>query len=402
MVYTSMDIGSDAIKIVVVNTDKDNTYNVLGSVNVRTIGVKKGVVVDKSMLAKSINLAIDEINKKVGFKIDKVLLTLSAYDCDVNMYNGILYTDGVVRGQDVVRCFGNTIKDNISKDRVVTTVFPIDFIVDDEDKYLDPKGVNGYKLESRMLISTLPKDYVYPYLEVLNERHIEVVDLSLNLVNDYYQAARDEFKTEVGAVIDIGDAKTEVGVFNKGLLVKSDVIPMGSRLIDNDIKYIYGFDKTTLRILKEEFALATSNFADQEEIMEYESLDGEKKQINQLEISQIVEARLEEILKNVKKCLKTLTNRETCYIIITGGVSDMPGFNYLIEKIFGDIVYTINMNNLGVRSNIYCSAFGSIKYYCDKMKIRDIDYNMYDNVSANDDESYETMLEMMQDFISTN
>ena len=402
MIYAAIDIGSDTTKIVVVRYN-NKSYDVLASTSVRTVGVKKGLIVDKAMVKKSIALGLSEIEKQLGFKIDKALVNLPCYNLEVTIHNGIIYTDGVIEGKDIVTCFKNTIKDNISDDREVITVFPIDFTVDDEDKFRDPKGVNGYKLETRLLISTLPKELVYSYLDVLNDCGIEAVDLCIGPVADYYQAYREEFDNSLGAVVNIGDSKTEVSVFNKGLLVRATTLPVGSKSIDKDIKYIYGFDRMTSRNLKEGLAFATSSYANEDQAIEYESLDGEKKKITQLELSQIVEARLEDILKNVKKSLKTLTNREISYIIVTGGISDIPGFNYLLEGLFGDITYMVNMNTMGVRSNIYSSAFGAIKYYCDKLELRGIEDNMYDSEMLDNDKNvYQNMIDKMQSFMDNN
>ena len=232
---------------------------------------------------------------------------------------------------------------------------------------------------------------------------IEAVDLCIGPVADYYQAYRAEFDNSIGAVVNIGSSKTEISVFNKGLIVKAATLPIGSRSIEKDIKYIYGFDRMTARNLKEGLAYATSNYASSDQAIEYESLDGEKKIITQLELSQIVEARLEDILKNVKKSLKTLTNREISYIIVTGGISDIPGFNYLLENIFGDITYMVNMNTMGVRSSIYSSVYGAIKYYHDKLELRGIDETMYDNELINkDNDVYQNMIDKMQSFMDNN
>lgn len=402
MIYASIDIGSDTTKMVVVRYIKEeNSYDVLASTNVRTVGVKKGIITDKSMAKKSILLGLSEIEKQVGFKLNKAILNIPCYDLDVTIHNGLIYTDdGVVTGKDISSCFKNTIKDNIREDREVITVFPIDFTIDDEDKVRNPIGMNGYKLECRVLISTVPKELVYSYFDLLEECDVEIVDLCIGPVADYYQAYQEDFKNRVGAVVNIGYRKIEVSVFNKGLLVKASTLPIGSRMIDKDINYIYGFDKMTCRTLKEGLAYARSSYASDTESIEYESPDGEKKKVTQLELSQIVEARLEELLKNVKKSLKNLTNREISYIIITGGISDIPGFNYLIENIFGDITRMINMNTMGVRSNIYSTCYGSIKYYCDKLATRGITETMYeDDEIKNKDEIYANMIETMQTFM---
>ena len=402
MIYASIDIGSYTTKIVVVRYIKEeNSYDVLASTKVQTVGIKKGIITDKAMAIRTINTAVEEIKKQIGFKIDKAIINIPCYDLDVTIHNGLIYTDdGIIDGKDISKCFKNTIKDNIREDREVITVFPIDFTIDDDDKVRNPIGKNGYKLECRMLISTVPKELVYSYLDLLEECKIEVIDLCIGPVADYYQAYQEEFKNRVGAVVNIGYSKIEVSVFNKGLLVKASTLPIGSRMIDKDINYIYGFDKTTCRNLKEGLAFAESSYASNTESIEYESLDGDKKKITQLELSQIVEARLEELLKNVKKSLKNLTNREISYIIITGGISDIPGFNYLIENIFGDITRMINMNTMGVRSSVYSTCYGSIKYYCDKLSIRGINETMYeeDNIGKKE-EIYANMIDTMQTFM---
>jgi hypothetical protein len=58
------------------------------------------------------------------------------------------------------------------------------------------------------------------------------------------------------------------------------------------------------------------------------------------------------------------------------------------------------MNTMGVRSNIYSSCYGSIKYYVDKLAIRDIKETMYDEDKLKNNENiYANMIETMQTFM---
>lgn len=379
MIYSSIDIGSDTIKIVVAKIT-DNSFDVLASTITRSVGIKKGMVIDKDLAIKSITVALDEIEKKLGFRIDKAIINVPLYDSEVSIYNGLSYPDGEIDGDDVITCLKSSVS-TIDIDKEVVTVFPIDFLINDSNRVFDPKGIVGEKLESRMLISTVPKENVYAFLEILKECNVEVIDLSFGVINDFYNLKdNSDYQNNSGAVIDIGNDKTEIAVFNKGLMVEGTVMTSGSKLLDHDIGYIYHLDKTTSRELKENLAMASSQYAEAEETIEYTSVDGEKIVVNQLEVSQIVEARLEELLKNVKKILNDLTNREISYIIITGGVTNLPGFDYLIRDIFGDIACSINMNTIGVRNNVYTSCVGMIKYYYDKLLVRGIDYTMYEDM----------------------
>ena len=378
MIYAGIDIGSDTIKIVV-GQITNNTVNILASSNTRSVGIKKGLIIDSDLAMKSVMLALDEIEKSLGFRIDKAIVNVPLIDVSVGIYNGCSYTDGEITGDDVITCFKSSVS-TIDIDKEVVTVFPIDFLIDNKKRVNDPKGEKGNKLESRMLISTVPKQNIYPILEILEKCHVEVIDLSFGVINDFYHVCDNEdFLKGFGVLIDMGNDKTEVGLFNKGLMVDGIVLPKGSRLLDHDIGYIYHLDKVTSRDLKENMAFASSQYAD-DEVTTYESIDGEKIEIKGQEVSQIVEARLEELLKNVKKVLNDLTNKEISYIIVTGGVSNLPGFDYLIRDIFGDIAYSINVNAIGVRNNVYASSVGMLKYYYDKLKIRGIEYSMYSDI----------------------
>ncbi len=112
--------------------------------------------------------------------------------------------------------------------------------------------------------------------------------------------------------------------------------------------------------------------------MEVTNIEEETQVISQREVSEVLEARLIDILKNVKKHINDLTNKEISYIIITGGISNIPGFNSVVESIFGDITNTVGVNLLGARSNIYSSCIGMIKYLNDKFDLRGINYSMFD------------------------
>lgn len=382
MIYSSIDIGSDTIKICV-GKITNNSIDILASSKTHAVGIKKGLIVDKDLAMQSIVLALNEIESELGFRVDKAVINVPLYDVKVDIYNGCSYADGKITGTDVVTCFKSSVS-TIDVDKEVITVFPIDFVIDDEERVLDPKGMEGNKLESRMLISTIPKENVYPYLDILEKCNVEVIDLSFGVINDFYNIKDNEdYMKNSGAVIDIGNDKTEISIFNKGLLVDGVVMPSGSRLLDHDIGYIYHFDKTMSRLIKENMAMASSQYADATDEDTYDNVEGEKITVNALEVSQIVEARLKELLKNVKKVLNDLTNREISYIIITGGVSNLPGFDYLIRDIFGDIATSINMSTIGVRNNVYTSCVGMLKYYYDKLKIRDIDYTMYIDIEKN-------------------
>lgn len=380
MIYSCIDIGSDTLKIIV-GEIKENDIHILSIINSPMEGIKRGLIKDKELVLKSLIKALDKQEKELGFKIDKAIINVPIYDMEINLYHGLCYPDGDIKGEDVITCFKSVVSTIDSYNEVVT-VFPIDFTIDDEIKTKDPKGTFGHKLESRMLISTIPKEIIIPYFEILKEVNIEVIDLSIGLINDFYNISYNQsLKEGYTALVDLGHDKCEIGIFNKGLLIKSELLNLGSKLVDHDIKYIYNISEEDARYLKENIALASSSYAREDEDYLCRNNDNENIVINQVELSQIVEERLKETLKNVKNSINALTNHKISYIIIAGGISNLPGFDYLVSEIFGDKSYSVNLNTIGLRNNIYISCYGMIKYYYEKLKLRGTDYTMYDNLS---------------------
>ena len=59
------------------------------------------------------------------------------------------------------------------------------------------------------------------------------------------------------------------------------------------------------------------------------------------------------------------------------------GFGYLVENVLGINASTLNITSVGIRGNKYSSAIGIIKYFYEKLKLRGIDYTMFDESKTN-------------------
>ena len=79
-----------------------------------------------------------------------------------------------------------------------------------------------------------------------------------------------------------------------------------------------------------------------------------------------------------KKEIKNLTNRKISYIIVVGGLSEIAGFSYVLDSVFGNLAYVYNNNKIGIRNNSYTSVFGLLKYFDNKLTLRDTECNMFE------------------------
>lgn len=389
--YTSIELGTDTIKILVCQK-VDNDFHVIAQVCEKSQGIKKGIIVDTRQAIASVKKAVKKINEMLQIKITKAIVCIPAYDCRMDLVVGscdvIDYQE--ITGEDVSNVLKDALIGHVYDDEELITAVPISFKVDEEDNIKDPKGMAGKSIETRVLMTTSPKDLVYKILEVLKLSGVDAIDVCYSTTGDYFAIKNNNLDKQVGAIVNIGEDKTTISVFNKGIMIKNKVISVGSRNIDNDISYIYKTSKEDSRFLKENFVVSSARYADINETHKVRLDTDEIKEISQLELSKVVEARLIEILNLIKNELKNLTKREIRYIIVTGGVSELAGFQYLLEDELGIKARVCNMTTMGIRHNKYSSVFGIIKYFDSKLNLRGKQTNM---LSESDIESLITIRE---------
>lgn len=379
-VYTSVDLGSDSIKIMV-GEFYNKKLNVLATSCVKSRGIKKGLIVNANEVLGSLKEAISEIENKLLITIDKVIASVPSYYSSFEIVNGevdILDEEFRISGKDIVSVLKNAITSKIKKDRELVTIIPIYFIADGKKNIKDPKGLIAKKLGVKAMMVTTPSKNVQSIISIFHSIGIDVVDINLGSIADYAEFKNNTTESGLSAIINIGYDITTVSLFNKGIIVNSEVIQIGGKNIDNDISYVFKIDNNESTKLKENFAVAHKKFSKVNETKECITVNNNLVSITQYDISQIVMSRLTEILKLAKKQSYLLTNREISYIIITGGTGEIPGMSYLVDEIFEDNAKLGNIDTIGIRNNKYSTVSGLIRCFCAKLELRNRDFTMID------------------------
>lgn len=378
-IYTSVDIGSDTVKIVVCELF-NNKLNLLAASSIKSKGIKKGLITDVYEASESVKLAIKELEEMLGIQIKKVITSVPSYHAEYAMIKGKIELNldegESITGQDVSNLFSIAMKSKDIGDKEMITILPVDFTLDEKTGIKDPKGMIGKILSTRAIMILTPKKNIYSVVSLLENIGLEVIDVSLNNVGDV-NSVRDRYiKDQVGAIINIGHETTTVSLYNKGIIVKSSIIGLGGKNIENDISYIYKLSPEKAIKIKEKFALAHKHYASNKDVYEVEDKTGEIIKINQFEVSEIVMSRIEEILVLARKEINILTKREVDYILITGGTSEMSNFSLIAEEVLGKVTKIENMKIVGLRNNKYSSSVGNIIYFINKLKLKGKNYTM--------------------------
>jgi len=381
-IFTSVDIGSDTVKILVSELF-DGKLNILSSTSIKSKGIRKGLIIDSNLAINTIKDGMKIINDDLGFEIKKVIVNVPNYNAKFMYVTSEIDIDEKVTTDNVNKVIKTSAYNKIDEDYELVTVVPVDFVVDSVDGNDKPVGLECSKLGFKGIMVTVPKKNIYSVISVIEAAGLEVVDITVSGLADYYEVKNKKLDNKVGAVINFGHETTNVSIFSEGILVNTETIQLGGKNIEKDIAYVFGTNVIDARKIKEKFASCHKRFTNLNEIYDLKNDMGEIVKLNQLEVTEVVMSRMVEILEFAKKQIFLLTKKEIQYIVLTGGLTEIKSFKNLVYEILGKDVIIYLMDEIGIRDNKYITAMGMTKYFIDKMAVRGKDYSM---VSQEDEE----------------
>lgn len=375
-VYASMDIGSDTIKIVVCELNR-NHLNLLAATSTEAYGIKKDLIYKPEEAIKSIKKALDEIQLMLGVRLTNVITTIPSHNIDYKIVKDQVKINGdLIEASDIASVYQKSISNNLTSDKEFVNLIPIDFKINNKSVTDNPKGFPGDELFGRSMMITSPKKNIYSVATILEDIGLEIEDVSVASIGDIYAFKDKTTESQIGAIINIGSDITTVNLYNKDIPVNTRIVTMGGKDIDDDLAFMYKISTGEAKKIKETFAIANDKKANKQDYYEIEDSTGIKVKLNQKEVSAIVKARIEEILELSLKEIKELTQRNIGYVIITGGVSNCSNIESVAEEIFGPIASVGKLKIIGVRNNKYSVALGNLLYYIEKINILDRDVTM--------------------------
>ena len=152
-IYTSIDIGTYSIKVIV-GEFFNNKLHILASTCVKSKGLKKGLIIDAGLVIDSIKNAMNEISEILGFSIKKVIVNVPDYNAKFKTVTGsvdIRNENNIITSNDISRVIKDSIYNKLDEGYELVTVIPTDYIIDDNLEISKPVGKSGQKLEIKAM-----------------------------------------------------------------------------------------------------------------------------------------------------------------------------------------------------------------------------------------------------------
>ena len=365
-----LDLGTTKTCALVGEVHKEG-IDVIGFGSTPSKGLRKGVVINIESTVDSINKVIEEAELMSGCKINAVYTGIAgSHIKGLNSHGVIGIKESEVTKHDITRVIEAAKAIAIPLDREIIHILPQEFVIDGQNGINDPLGMAGVRLEANVHMVTGLASSAQNIVKCANRNGLAVKELVLQPLASS-ESTLEEDERELGVVlVDIGGGTTDIAFLKGGSIRYTSVLALGGDHITSDIAVGLRTSLTQAEELKVQYGSTLKSQAVKDETIDVTFMGGSNpRKVSRQFLCQIIQSRIEEILKLVhKEILKTGYGELVApCVVLTGGTSLLEGIAETGEQILNLPVRVGYPNTVGglseiVKSPIYATAVGLLLY----------------------------------------
>ncbi|MGD0252023.1 MAG: cell division protein FtsA [Verrucomicrobiota bacterium] len=338
-IIVGLEIGTSKVCAVVGEQNADGALNVIGLGQARSLGVRKGELVDAQQAEEDVRNAIVEAEQMADVEIRSVYLGVTGGH--IRGFNNrgvhpVVSADREITDDDVQDVIKNAKAINLPTENSVVHAIRQHFFVDGQDGVTNPVGMLGSRLEVDMHVVHGNTNRLQNAIRLVKGMQLEVDEIVFNGLASSLALLTNEQK-ELGAlVIDIGGGTTDYVVYTDGVIKHTGVLAVGGDHVSNDLAYGLKVPLSRAEKLKLEHGSALADDAAKGQTVTITNELGlPLKTVNIEHLRRIMLLRLEEIFQLVAQDLDQLGLLDylRAGVFLCGGVARVPHIAKLAESI---------------------------------------------------------------------
>lgn len=236
-IVVGIDVGTYKIVTIIAKL-VDNIVNVLGVSEVKSLGIRKGQVVDIEEAVSAINSSVEAAERMAGFNVSHVIVSIGGSQIESQNSRGVVAVaspQGEISPSDLSRVIDAAKAISMPSTRNIIHVLPRNYIVDGQEGIKDPVGMSGIRLEVDTHIVTANNVAVRNLEKAFSQVGVDVDSFVFSGYASSLAVLNDTEK-ELGVVlVDIGAGTTDISIYTEGSVSYSSVLAIGARHVTNDL-----------------------------------------------------------------------------------------------------------------------------------------------------------------------
>lgn len=342
-VIVGLDIGTTKIACFIGRKNEHNKIEIISMGKSESMGVMHGVVANIEKTVQSITAAVNaaQLCKEGTLSIKNVYVGIAGQHIKSIQHRG-MYTKrdntSEISQEDIDFFVDDMHKMVMPPGEEIIDVIPQEYIVDGSPEIKEPIGMAGVRLEANFHIITGQINNVMNIKRCIERANLNVRDIILEPIASADAVLSDEEKEAGIVLVDIGGGTTDIAIFQDGIIRHTAVIPFGGNIITNDIREGCKILSRHAEALKIKYGSASASENKENEVVCIPGLRGrEPKEITLKNLSNIIQARMEEIIELVNYEIKNsgYSKKLIGGIVVTGGGAQLKHLTQLFEYMTG-------------------------------------------------------------------
>ncbi len=369
-VIGALEIGTSKTVVLVGEIVPNRSCNIIGKGDSSSQGVKKGEIMDFKAASNSTHAAIMAAEQSAQVPIDAIYLAQTGRHLrgERNLgAAGVSGSDNLVRVQDLRRAMDDAKCKQLPNGRVYIHHIKNPFRLDGR-QLDDPLHFEGRRLEVEYWSVHGEERKISDQIRVVNGFGLNVEDMIISSISSGVMVTSEEERQSGVLVLDIGCGTTDYVVYKEGFILCTGVIPVGGDHLTNDLSIGLRINRKHAEYLKTHYGKALVDKKDRgEKVWLVGDFSIGDRNLPRIAIHQVLNARLDELFRIVRKELGRLGHREALQsgAVLTGGTSRLPGIDLLAADVL-QMDARIGENPEWVRDELrvpeYSTALGLMHY----------------------------------------
>ncbi len=237
-IIAAVDVGTTKVVVVAGRKNEDGKVEVLGYGKARSMGVKRGVVLNIDEAFSAIHEAIRQAEDAFGGDIEEVYVNIVGQQLKTVTRHGERYISEsrLVSEEDVEALFKQVKQLDLPDGYKIYHTSPQLFTIDHEVGIPNPVGMTGEKMEADFKLLVAPQQYEDNLRLCFERAGISICKTMIDPIASS-EILLSEDEKEAGVVLlDIGGGTSKMAIYHDGVLCYSSLIPFGGNVITHDIK----------------------------------------------------------------------------------------------------------------------------------------------------------------------
>ena len=334
-----LDIGESSLKACLLDHSKSakgKKNQVLGVASYPSYGFLNGDVTHIGELSESIHCVLDELSTKSGRDIQKINVGIGGKNVDFR------YSEAVIPlidkgGREITEKDVELVQKNarllgLKVDEDVLYDFPLEYVVDDDQGAVEPKGLYGRKLKVRSLVVVSRVSHLRNIGKAVHQAGYDIERVSWNPIEGACAATTLEERKQGCFYLEIGVQNTILMNFCDGQIKDISLIDFGSQMLSERLTdhLNISFDLAE-EIKKFHIDLMATTHGDEEVLIKSEDayVPIQRKQIYQALLSEINQFVFD---LETKLHSSVIGLGSKCSLIFAGGGSLLSGLVDLVDS----------------------------------------------------------------------